>query len=70
MEELEALFGGVLATGSKNWSYKEVITSRAEKSLTHSTSMPSETSISLEEDENFPRNTNDEVEGSKKKQKK
>ena len=70
MEELEALFGGVLATGSKNWSYEEVITSRAKKSLTHSTSMPSETSISLEEDENFPRNTNDEVEGSKKKQKK
>ena len=42
----------------------------AEESSTHSTSMPSETSISLEEDENLPRNTNDEVEGSKKKQKK
>ena len=70
MEELELLFGGLLATGSKNWSYKEVITSRAEKSLTHSTSMPSETSISLEEDEDLPRNTNDEAEGSKKKQKK
>ena len=70
MEELKAFFGEELATGSKNWSYEEVITSRAKKSLTHSTSMPSETSISLEEDENFPRNTNDEVEGSKKKQKK
>ena len=61
MEELEALFGGVLATGSKNWS------SRGEESSTHSTSMPSETLINLEEDENFPKNTNDEVEGSKKK---
>ncbi|RVX12863.1 hypothetical protein CK203_009851 [Vitis vinifera] len=37
---------------------------------THSTSMPSETSISLEEDEDLPRNTNDEAKGSKKKQKK
>ncbi|RVW96101.1 L10-interacting MYB domain-containing protein [Vitis vinifera] len=44
VEELEALFGGVLATG--------------------------ETSISLEEDEDLPRNTNDEAVGSKKKQKK
>ena len=70
MEELEVLFGEVLATRSKNWSSGEVIASRAEESSTHSTSMPSETSISLEEDENFPRNTNDEVEGSKKKQKK
>ncbi|RVW44383.1 hypothetical protein CK203_071012 [Vitis vinifera] len=70
MEELEALFGGVLATGSKNWSSGGVIASGAEESSTHSTSMPSETSISLEEDENLPRNTNDEAEGSKKKQKK
>ena len=67
MEELEALFEGVLATGSKNWSSGGVIAFGAEESSTHSTSMPSETSISLEEDENFPRNTNDEVEGSKKK---
>ena len=70
MEELEALFGGVLATGSKNWSSGGVIASGAEESSTHSTSMPSETSISLEEDEDLPRNTNDEAEGSKKKQKK
>ncbi|RVX05813.1 hypothetical protein CK203_023807 [Vitis vinifera] len=63
MEELEALFGGVLATGSKNWSSGGVIASGAEESSTHSTSMPSETSISLEEDENLPRNTNDEAEG-------
>ena len=70
MEELEALFGGVLATGSKNWSSGGVIASGAEESSTHSTSMPSETSISLEEDEDLPRNTNDETEGSKKKQKK
>ena len=67
MEELEALFEGVLATRSKNWSSRGVIASGAEGSSTHSTSMPSETSISLEEDENWPRNTNDEVEGSKKK---
>ncbi|RVX22137.1 hypothetical protein CK203_001004 [Vitis vinifera] len=70
VEELEALFGGVLATGSKNWSSGGVIASGAEESSTHSTSMPSETSISLEEDEDLPRNTNDEAEGSKKKQKK
>ena len=67
MEELEALFGGVLATGSKNWSSRGVIAYGAEESSTHSTSMPSETLINLEEDENFPKNTNDEVEGSKKK---
>ena len=42
----------------------------AKESSTHSTSMPSETLINLEEDENFPKNTNDEVEGSKKTQKK
>ena len=51
MEELEALFEGVLATGSKNWSSGGVIAFGAEESSTHSTSMPSETSISLEEDE-------------------
>ncbi|WJZ86773.1 hypothetical protein VitviT2T_006199 [Vitis vinifera] len=70
VEELEALFGGVLATRSKNWSSGGVIASGAEESSTHSTSMPSETSVSLEEDEDLPRNTNDETEGSKKKQKK
>ncbi|KAJ9697390.1 hypothetical protein PVL29_009281 [Vitis rotundifolia] len=70
VEELEALFGGVLATGSKNWSFGGVIVSGVEESSTHSTSMPSKTSISLEEDENLPRNTNDEAEGSKKTQKK
>ena len=64
------MFGGVLATGSKNWSSGGVITFGAEESSTHSTSMPSKTSISLEEDEKLPRNTNDEVEGSKKTQKK
>ncbi|KAL6337741.1 hypothetical protein AAG906_037335 [Vitis piasezkii] len=67
VEELDALFGGVLAIGSKNWSFGRVIASRAEESSTHSTSMSSETLISLKEDENLPRNTNDEVEGSKKK---
>ena len=40
------------------------------ESSTHSTSMPSETSISLEEDENLLRNTSEEVQCSKKKQKK
>ena len=70
MEELEVLFGGVLATGSKNWSSKWGIAYGAKESSTHSTSMPRETSISLEEYENLPRNTNDEVKGSKKKQKK
>ena len=39
----------------------------AKESSTHSTSMPGKTPISLEEDENLPRNTNDEVQGSKKK---
>ena len=63
------MFGGVLATGSKNWSFRGVITFGAEESSTHSTYMPSETSISLEENENLPRNTNDEVECSKKKTK-
>ena len=47
-----------------------MIASRAEESSTQSISMPSKTSISLEEYENLPRNTNDEVKGSKKKQKK
>ena len=61
------MFGGVLATGSKNWSFRGVITFGAEESSTHSTYMPSETSISLEENENLPRNTNDEAKGSKKK---
>ena len=70
MEELEILFGGVLATGSKNWSSGGVIAFGHEESSTHSTSMPSETPISLEEDENLPRNTSEEVQCSKKKQKK
>ena len=70
VKELEALFGRVLATGSKHWSIGGVIDSGVEESSTHSTSMPNETLISLEEDENLPRNTNDEAEGSKKKQKK
>ncbi|KAJ9692959.1 hypothetical protein PVL29_011881 [Vitis rotundifolia] len=60
MEELGALFGGVLVTGSKNWSFGGVIAFQAEESSTHSTSMPSETLISLEEYEDLPRNTNDE----------
>ena len=70
MEELEILFGGVLATGSKNWSSGGVIASGHEESSTHSTFMPSETPISLEEDENLPRNTSEKVQCSKKKQKK
>ena len=70
MEELEILFEGVLAIGSKNWSSGGVIASGPEESSTHSTSMPSETPISLEEDENLPRNTSEEVQCSKKKQKK
>ena len=70
MKELEALFGRVLATRSKHWSTRGVIAYGAEKSSTHSTSKPNKTLINLEEDENLPRNTNDEAEGSKKKQKK
>ena len=66
MEELEILFGGVLATRSKNWSSGGVIASGPEESSTHSTSIPSETPISLEEDENLPRNTSEEVQCSKK----
>ena len=50
MEKLEALFGGVFATGSKNWSSRGVIAFGVEESLTHSTSMSSKTSISLEKD--------------------
>ena len=57
----------MLATGSKNWSFGGVIASGAEESSTHFTSMPSETSTNLEEDENLPKNTNDEAEGFKKK---
>ena len=64
------MFGGVLATKSNNWNSGGVIAFGAEESSTHSTSMPSKTPISLEEDENLPRNTNDEVQSSKKKQKK
>ena len=70
MEALEILFGGVLAIGSKNWSSGGVIASRPEESSTHSTSMPNETPISLEEDENLLRNTSEEVQCSRKKQKK
>ena len=47
-----------------------MIASGPEESSTHSTSMPSETQISLEEDENLLRNTSEEVQCSKKKQKK
>ena len=47
-----------------------MIVSGPEESSTHSTSMPSETPISLEEDENLLRNTSEEVQCSKKKQKK
>ncbi|KAL6346212.1 hypothetical protein AAG906_027966 [Vitis piasezkii] len=53
VEELQVLFRGLGG----------VIAFRVEESSTHSTSMPSETPISLEEDENLPRNTNDEVQG-------
>ena len=70
MDELEALFGGVLATRSKNWSSKGVIAFGAKESSIHSTFMPSETLINLKEDENLSRNSNDEVQGFKKKQKK
>ena len=68
MEELETLFGGKLATGSQNWSSGGVVTSIAEESLTHFTSMPSETPINLEEDGNLQ--TNDEEQGYKKTSKK
>ena len=64
------LFRGVLATGSKNWSSGVVIAFGPEESSTHSTSIPSENPISLEEDENLLRNTSEEVQCSKKKQKK
>ena len=70
MEELDILFRGVLATGSKNLSSGGVIAFGIEESSTHSTSMPSKTPISLEEDENLLRNTSEEVQCSKKKHKK
>ena len=69
MDELEALFGGVLATRSKNWSSKGVIAFGAKESSIHSTFMPSETLINLKEDENLSRNSNDEVQGFMKKTK-
>ena len=48
-----------------------MIASRVEELSTHYTSMPSETLLSLEEDENLLRNTNDEkIEGKKEKTKK
>ena len=65
MNELEILFGGVLATGSKNWS--SMIASGPEESSTHSTYMPNETPINSEENENFLRNISEEIQGSKKK---
>ena len=68
MEELETLFGGILATGSQNWSSEGEVASAAEESLTHTTSMPSETPINLEE--NGDLQTNDEEQGFKKKSKK
>ena len=61
VEELEALFGRVLATRSKNQRFGGVIAFGVEESSTHSTSLPNETLINLEEDENLPRNANDEV---------
>ena len=70
MDELEALFGRVLATGSKNWSSKGVIAFGVKESSIHSKFMPSETLINLKEDENLSRNSNDEVQGLKKKKKK
>ena len=54
--------------GSQNWSSRGVVTSVAEVSLTHSTSMPNETPINLEEDGNLQ--TNDEEQGFKKTSKK
>ncbi|XP_034686267.1 L10-interacting MYB domain-containing protein-like isoform X1 [Vitis riparia] len=50
-EELEALFGGVLAIGAKNGSSEGMDNT----SSTHSTSMPCEIPISLEEDDNLQR---------------
>ena len=48
-----------------------MIASRVEELSTRYTSMPSETLLSLEEDENLLRNTNDEkIEGKKEKTKK
>lgn len=44
-EELEILFGGVLATGSKNWSSRRVIASGPEDSSTHSAFIPRKTPI-------------------------
>ena len=69
MDELEALFGRVLATGSKNWSSKGVIAFGVKESSIHSKFMPSETLINLKEDENLSRNSNDEVQGFMKKTK-
>ena len=40
-KELKGLFGGVLATKTKNWSSKGVMASSIEESLTCSTYMPS-----------------------------
>ena len=68
MEELETLFGGISAIESQNWSSRGVVTSIAEESLTHSTYMPSETPINLEEDGDLQ--TNNEKQGCKKKSKK
>ena len=47
-----------------------MIVSIVEKSSTHSIFIPSYISINIEEDESFLKYTNDEVQGSKKKQKK
>ena len=65
-EEFEALFGGLLAIGDLKIG---VIAFEVEESSIRSTSMPSETLVSLEEDENLPRNTSDEIQGFKKKKK-
>lgn len=56
-----------MVTGFKNWSSRRVIASRVEESSACSTSVHSETLISLKEDENLLWDTSDEVHGSKKK---
>ena len=66
-EEFEPLFGGLLAIGDLKIG---VIAFEVEESSIRSTSMPSETLVSLEEDDNFSRNTSAEIQGSKKKKRK
>ena len=66
-EEFEALFGGLLAIGDLKIG---VIAFEVEELSICSTSMPSETLVSLEEDDNFSRNTSAEIQCSKKKKRK